>query len=122
CTNFDATEHIVYATAELLSIDFENGILAMEFAAPEPGEVILQLARKPVGPFLAAGRPTNFDWDSQTLRARLKIPAGKFADKHVRIGIAIEAPDTSAFFNEAKRLVTGRTNTVSTMYSSEDVA
>ena len=29
-----ATEHIVYATAELLSIEFENGILAMEFAAP----------------------------------------------------------------------------------------
>ena len=47
CTNFAPTEHIVYATAELLSIEFENGILAMEFAAPEAGEVILQLARRP---------------------------------------------------------------------------
>lgn len=122
CTNFAPAEHIVYATAELLSIEFENGILAMEFAAPEPAEVILQLARKPVGPFLAAGRPRDFDWDSQTLRARLKIPAGKPPDSHVRIGIAIEAPETSAFFNDAKRLVIGRKNTVSTMYSSEDVA
>jgi len=122
CTVFAPAEHIVYATAELLSVEFENGILAMEFAAPEEAEVILQLARKPVGPFLAAGRPTGFDWDSQNLRARLKIPAGKSADKRVRIGLAIEAPETSAFFNEAKRLVIGRKNTVSTVYSSEDVA
>jgi hypothetical protein len=122
CTMFASTEHIVYATAELLAVEFENGILAMEFAAPEAGEVILQLARKPVGPFLAAGRPTEFDWDSQNLRARLKIPAGKTADKRVRIGIAIAAPETSAFFNEARRLVIGRKNTVSTVYSSEDVA
>jgi hypothetical protein len=122
CTNFAPAEHIVYATAELLSIEFENGILAMEFAAPEPAEVVLQLARKPVGPFLAAGRPRDFDWDGQNLRARLKIPAGNAPDSHVRIGIAIEAPETSAFFNDAKRLVIGRKNTVSTMYSSEDVA
>ena len=122
CTNFAPAEHIVYATAELLSIEFENGILAMEFAAPEPAEVVLQLARKPVGPFLAAGRPRDFDWDTQNLRARLKIPAGKPPDSHVRIGIAIEAPETSAFFNDAKRLVIGRKNTVSTMYSSGDVA
>lgn len=122
CTEFAPAEHIVYATAELLAVEFENGILAMEFAAPQQGEVVLQLARKPVGPFLAAGRPTDFDWDSQNLRARLKIPAGKSADKRVRIGLAIEAPETSAFFNEAKRLVIGRKNTVSTVYSSEDVA
>ena len=44
CTNFSAAEHIVYATAELLSVEFENGILAMEFAAPAAGEAILQLA------------------------------------------------------------------------------
>jgi hypothetical protein len=122
CTVFAPSERIVYATAELLSVEFENGILAMEFAAPEPGEVILQLRRKPVGPFLASGRPTDFDWDSPSLRARLKIPAGKSADKHVRIGIAIEPPETSAFFNEAKRLIIGRPNMVSTVYSSEDVA
>ena len=122
CTLFAPTEHIVYATVELLSIEFENGILAMEFAAPQPGEVILQLAREPVGPFLAAGHPAKFDFDAQTLRARLKIPAGKAPDWRVRVGLAIEAPDTSAFFNEAKRLIIGRKNRVSTVYSSEDVA
>jgi hypothetical protein len=122
CTNFAATEHIVYATAELLSIEFENGILAMEFAAPEPGEVILQLARRPTGPFLAAGKPTDFDWDEPHMRARLKIPAGTQQGSRVRIGIAIEAPDTSAFFNDLHRLVIGRKNTVSTVYSSAEVA
>jgi hypothetical protein len=122
CTNFSAAEHIVYATAELLSIEFENGILAMEFAAPEPGEVILQLAREPVGPFLAAGKPTEFDWDDKTLRARLTIPASSAAGNRVRIGIAIEAPDTSAFFNDARRLIVGRKNVVSTSYSSAEVA
>jgi hypothetical protein len=122
CTNFSASEHIVYATAELLSIEFENGILAMEFCAPEAGEVILQLARRPVGPFLAAGKPAEFDWDEHNLRARLRIPANPKQDHRVRIGIAIEAPDTSAFFNETRRLVIGAKNTVSTIYSSAEVA
>ncbi len=122
CTNFAPTEHIVYATAELLSIEFENGILAMEFAAPQPGEVILQMARRPSGPFLAAGKPTEFDWDEPHMRARLKVPAGTQPGNRVRIGIAIEAPDTSAFFNDLHRLVIGRKNTVSTMYSSAEVA
>ncbi len=122
CSNFSAAEHIVYATAELLSIEFENGILAMEFAAPEAGEVVLQLARQPVGPFLAAGKPTHFDWDDKTLRARLAIPANAAPGNRVRIGIAIEAPETSAFFNEARRLVIGQRNPVATAYSSEDVA
>jgi hypothetical protein len=122
CTNFAPTEHIVYATAELLSIEFENGILAMEFAAPEAGEVILQLARRPSGPFLAAGKPTEFDWDEPHMRARLKVPAGTQQGNRVRIGIAIEAPDTSAFFNDLHRLVIGRKNTISTMYSSAEVA
>jgi hypothetical protein len=62
-----------------------------------PGEVILQLARQPVGPFLASGKPTEFDWDDKTLRARLTIPASSRRGNRVRIGIAIEAPDTSAF-------------------------
>jgi hypothetical protein len=122
CTNFAASENIVYATSELLSIEFENGILAMEFAAPEPGEVILQLARRPVGPFLAAGKPTDFEWDEAHMRARLPVPASKQPSHRVRIGIAIEAPETSAFFNELHRLVIGRKNTVSTVYSSADVA
>ncbi|MEO8370945.1 MAG: beta-galactosidase [Candidatus Solibacter sp.] len=122
CTNFAATEHIVYATAELLSIEYENGILAMEFATPDAGEVILQMARRPTGPFLAAGKPTEFDWDDAHMRARLKIPASKAAGNRVRIGIAIEAPETSAFFNDLHRLVIGRGNAVSTMYSSAEVA
>lgn len=122
CTNFAASENIVYSTAELLSVEFENGILAMEFAAPEAGEVILQLARRPVGPYLAAGKPSEFDWDEHNLRARLAIPASRQPGNRVRIGIAIEAPESSAFFNELRRLVVGRKNTVSTIYSSAELA
>ncbi|HEY1342006.1 MAG TPA: hypothetical protein VGF59_31055, partial [Bryobacteraceae bacterium] len=122
CTNFSAVERVVYATAELLSIEFENGILAMEFAAPQPGEAILQLARQPVGPFLAAGKPTKFDWDEKALRARLPIPASTAPGNRVRIGIAIEEPETSAFFNDARRLIIGQKNPVSTTYSSAEVA
>jgi hypothetical protein len=122
CSNFSGAEHIVYSNAELTDIEFENGILAMEFAAPDPAEVILQLARKPIGPYLAAGKPVEFDWDDHTLRARLKIPASREPGNRVRIGIAIEEPDTSGFFNEAHRLVIGQTNLISTIYSSADVA
>ena len=122
CSIFSPAERVVYATSELLTIEFENGILAMEFAAPQTGEVVLQLARKPVGPFIAAGKPTDFDWDDKTLRARLTIPAGKQAGNHVRIGLAIEEPDTSAFFSDAKRLVIGQKNLISTVYSSAEVA
>ncbi len=122
CTNFSSAERIVYATAELQAVEFENGVLALEFAAPEPGEVILQLARKPVGPFLAAGKPTKFDFDDATLRARLPVPKGSGPGNHVRIGLAIEEPETSAFFTETRRLVIGQENLVSTVYSSPDVA
>ncbi len=122
CSNFSGAEHIVYSTAELLAIEFENGILAMEFAAPEAGEAVLQFARKPVGPYLAGGVPVDFDWDDKTLRARLKIPAGKGRDHHVRVGIAIEEPETSAFFDEARRLVIGQKNALATTYSAPDVA
>jgi hypothetical protein len=122
CSNFSGAEHIVYATAELLSVEFENGILAMEFAAPEAAEVVMQLARKPVGPYLAAGRLMEFEWDDKALRARLAIPANTAAGNRVRIGIGIEEPETSAFFNEARRLIVGQKNLVSTSYSSGDVA
>jgi hypothetical protein len=122
CSHFSNAEQIVYATAELLSIEYENGILAMEFAAPEGGEAILQLERQPVGPFLAAGKPSKFEWDDKALRARLNIPANKTGDHRVRIGIAIEEPETSAFFNEARRLVIGQKNTLTTTYSSPEVA
>jgi hypothetical protein len=122
CTGFSPAEHIVYATAELHALEYENGILAMEFAAPVAGEVILQLMRQPVGPFLAGGKPTKFDFDEKALRARLPIPAGAGPAHRVRIGLAIEAPEMSAFFVEAKRLVVGKTNLISTSYSSEAVA
>jgi hypothetical protein len=122
CTNFSSEERIVYATAELVTVEFENGILAMEFAAPVAGEVVLQLVREPVGPYLAAGKPTKFDWDEKTLRARLPIPAGAGAANRVRIGLAIEEPDTSAFFGETRRLIIGEKNVISTVYSSPEVA
>jgi Glycosyl hydrolases family 35 len=122
CSNFSGAEHIVYATAELLSVEFENGILAMEFAAPEAAEVVMQLARRPVGPYLAAGKPMEFDWDDKALRARLTIPANPAAGNRVRVGIGIEEPETSAFFNEARRLIVGQKNVVSTSYSSPEVA
>jgi stage V sporulation protein SpoVS len=122
CTNFSGAEHLVYATAELLSIEFENGILAMEFAAPRAGEAVLQLARRPVGPYLAGGRPQEFDWDEKTLRARLAIPASDAPGRRMRVGIAVEEPDASAFFEDPRRLLIGRTNRVATVYSSADVA
>jgi hypothetical protein len=127
CSNFSEVERIVYATAELTAVEFENGILAMEFAAPEPGEVVLQLLREPEGPFLAAGKPTEFTWDEKTMRVRLPIPASKEAGNRVRIGLAIEAPETSAFFGDAslgdvRRLIIGQKNIVPTTYSSPEVA
>jgi len=122
CSNFSGAEHIVYATAELLSVEYENGILAMEFAAPEAGEVVMQLARRPVGPYLAAGKPMEFEWDDKALRARLSIPANTAAGNRVRVGIGIEEPETSAFFNDARRLIIGQKNLVSTSYSSGDLA
>jgi hypothetical protein len=56
------------------------------------------------------------------LRARLPIPAGTAPGYRVRIGLAIEAPDATAFFNDAHRLLIGRTNVVATEYSSPALA
>lgn len=122
CTKFANGDHLVYATAELTTMEYENGILAMEFAAPVPAEVILQLSQEPSGPLVAGGRPAEFDWDEKTLRARLKIPAGNGADKHVRIGLAIEPPDATAFFESAKVLMIGETNPLAAEFSSETIA
>jgi len=122
CTAFSSAEHVVYATAELQTIEFENGTLAMEFAAPAPAEAILQLARRPSGPYLAGGHLADFDFDDRTMRARLKIPQGNGPSNQIRVALAIEAPEQSAFFEEAKRLVIGRPNTISTSYSSKQLA
>src|ERR1022692_3434920 len=108
--------------SELQTIEFENGTLAMEFCAPAPAEAVLQLARRPSGPYLAGGHLADFDFDEKTLRARLKIPQGKGPASQIRVALAIEAPEHSAFFEEAKRLIIGRVNTVSTSYSSEQLA
>ena len=40
----------------------------------------------------------------------------------VRIGLAIEAPEASAFFADARRLIIGRKNVVATTYSSGQLA
>ncbi|MGD0499828.1 MAG: beta-galactosidase [Bryobacteraceae bacterium] len=122
CANFSAAENVVYATAELVAVEYENGVLAMEFAAPEKGEAVLQLAREPVGPYLAAGKPMEFAWDDQSLRVRLPIPAGKAPGYRVRIGLAIEEPDAAGFFNDARRLLIGGKNVLSTVYSSPELA
>ena len=122
CSAFANSDHLVYATAELTAMEYENGILAMEFAAPSQGEVILQLSREPSGPFVAGGKPSEFEWDEHTMRARLKIPRGTGPGNHVRIGLAIEAPDATAFFNSARVLMIGERNRLTAEFSSEAIA
>jgi hypothetical protein len=122
CSAFANTDHVVYATAELTTMEYENGILAMEFAAPSGGDVVLQLSREPSGPLVAGGKPAQFDWDDQTKRARLHIPAGTGTASHVRIGLAIEPPDATAFFDSARVLMIGETNHLTAEFSSEAVA
>jgi Glycosyl hydrolases family 35 len=122
CSGFGNRDHIVYATAELNAVEFENGVLAMEFSAPHPGEVVLQLTQEPSGPLLTAGHPASFDWDDKTLRARLPIPQGTGPTHRVRIGIAIQPPDSSAFFVDAKRFTIGQQNRLETSYSSAELA
>jgi hypothetical protein len=122
CSAFANSDHLVYATAELTVLEYENGILAMEFAAPAAGEVVLQLSREPSGPLVAGGKPSPFEWDEHSQRARLKIPAGKGAGNHVRIGLAIEPPDATAFFDSARVLMIGETNALTAQFSSEAIA
>src|SRR5262249_58706848 len=105
CAAFAPGDRIVYATAELQSIEYENGILACEFTAPVAGEVVIQLSRTPSGPLIAGGRPADFEWDEKNSVVRLQVPAGKGALSRVRIGLATEPPETSAFFAGAARLI-----------------
>ncbi len=122
CSAFATVDHLVYASAELTAMEYENGILAMEFSAPVGGEAVLQLSREPFGPYMAGGRPTVFDWDEHEQRVRLKIPPGSGAGARVRVGLAIEAPDATAFFDNGKVLVIGETNRVPAKFSSEAIA
>ena len=122
CAAFAPGDRIVYATAELQSIEFENGILACEFSAPVAGEVVIQLSRTPSGPLIAGGHPVDFEWDEKNSVVRLPIPAGKGAVSRVRIGLATEAPESSGFFGDPSRLIIGRPNIVATSYSSDALA
>ena len=122
CQALSKSDRIIYATAELTTVEYENGILAMEFSAPSGGEVIVQLTSEPSGPYLAGGKPLEFDWDSAAMRARLPIPAGQGSASRVRIGLALQPPDASAFFVESQPLVIGQGNTVATLYSSPQIA
>ena len=122
CAAFAPGDRIVYATAELLSIEFENGILACEFSAPVAGEVVIQLSRTPSGPLIAGGRPVDFEWDEKNSVVRLPIPAGKGATSRVRIGLATEPPESSGFFGDPSRLMIGKPNIVATSYSSDALA
>ena len=122
CTGFATVDHLIYATAELTDIEYENGILAMEFAAPSSGEAVLQVSQQPSGPLVAGGKPATFDWDDAEKRVRLPIPAGTGAAVHVRIGLAMEAPDQTAFFDSAHVLTIGETNALTAQFSSEQIA
>ena len=122
CTGFAPSDYLVYATAELTSIEYENGIIAMEFTAPTAGEAILQLDREPYGPLVAGGKPAPFDWDEHTLRVRLPVPAGRDPANHVRIGLAMEPPDHTAYFENARVLMIGETNSLTAQFSSSEIA
>jgi hypothetical protein len=122
CTGFAPGEHLAYATAELTSMEYENGVLAMEFIAPKPGQVVLQLSHEPTGPLLAAGRPRVFDWDPKNQRARLPIPAGNAKTGRVRIALAIDAPEATGFFDRTPALLIGETNRITAEFSPAAVA
>jgi hypothetical protein len=122
CTGFAPPDHLIYATAELTDMEYENGVLALEFIAASPGEAILQLSHEPAGPLVAAGRPTVFDWDPKTQRARLPIPAGNAKTGRVRIALAMDAPPATAFFQNAPVLLIGETNPLTAEFAPPAVA
>jgi hypothetical protein len=121
CSAFATVDRLVYATAEITAMEYENGILAMEFTAPTAGEVVLHLSSEPSGPLVAGGKPASFDWDEHTLRARLPIPKGAGPGGHTRIGLAIDAPDATGFFENAEVLLIGETNNLTAEFSSQAI-
>ena len=122
CTGFAPSDHLAYATAELTDMEYENGILAMEFIAPSAGEVVLQLSHEPTGPLIASGHPSVFDWDPKTQRARLPIPAGNARTGRVRVALAVDAPPATAFFDSASVLLIGETTHLTAQFSPAPVA
>lgn len=122
CDGFAPTDHLAYATAELTGMEYENGVLAMEFIARSAGEAVLQLSHEPPGPLIAGAHPTVFDWDPKTMRARLPIPAGNAKTGRVRVALAIDAPPATAFFTDATVLLAGETTRLTAEFSPADVA
>lgn len=122
CSVFPPQDRVMWATAELLWIEYENGILAMEFSAPLEAEAMLSLTSEPSGPYIAGGRPSAFDWNGDRKELVLKIPRGKGAGNRVRVAIAIAPPEASGFINDPPRLMIGRETKVQTSYSSADLA
>lgn len=122
CSGFAPTDHLAFATAELTAMEYENGVLAMEFIAPKRGQAVLQLSHEPTGPLLAGGRPTVFEWDTRNQRARLPIPAGNTKTGRVRIALAIDAPEATGFFDRTPVLLIGETNRVTAEFSPAAVA
>lgn len=122
CSAFATPDHLIYATAELTAMEYENGILAMEYYAPAAGEALLQLSREPSGPLVAGGKLAPFVWDEVGKRLKLTIPAGSAPSRHIRIAIAIEPPDSTAFFPSAKVLLIGEENRLTAQYSSEGIS
>lgn len=122
CSGMGNAERLLYATAELEGIEYENGILTFDFYAPVAGVALLQLSREPEGPMLAGGRPLPFDWDPESKRARLPIPAGKAPGKTVRVALAISAPDMVASFLSPRVLIAGEVNHVVADFSPAEVA
>jgi hypothetical protein len=122
CNGFAPSDRLFYATAELTDMEYENGVLAMEFMTKSPSEVVLQLSHEPTGPLVAGGHPAVFDWDEKTSRARLPIPAGNSKTGRVRIALAIDAPSATAFFPNASVLLIGETNRLTAEFSPPDVA
>lgn len=122
CSAFATPDHLIYATSELTAMEYENGILAMEYYAPAAGEALLQLSREPSGPLVAGGKLAPFVWDEATKRLKLTIPTGPAPSRHIRIAIAIEPPDSTAFFPSAKVLLIGEENRLTAQYSSEAIS
>ena len=122
CNGFANDETIVYATAELTRVDFENGTLAMEFFGTERRRGRHPSCRRTHRP-LSRGRPAARLRLGRKFRPRAPHHPGWQRPTHrVRIGLALTEPETSAFFGDTKVLLTGEKNTISTQYSSEAVA
>jgi hypothetical protein len=122
CSVFAPDERLVSATAELVAVTFENGVLAMEFVAPGEGELVLELARQPDGPLLAGAKIQSFDWDDKSRRLRIRIPPGKPPDFRSRVGLGIQLPDTSVFLRGPQRLILGSTAPLIATFSSAHLA